>query len=717
MFSYFADMDESLPLVYKIVVIFINIFNFFTLPLFWLFQRPYVRRSEWQKKRASIEKISRDRIRIRADPIPTKSSEFFDKHQDCSILDYLEWIGTRFCDGRHIMGKRKVLGHQDGFFNGKAVKKVSLSNHFETITANEVISKYQNMTKGMIKMLDLQPGQKVLIFAKTRMEWILSALAVLQTGCTVTTLFTTMSEEAFLYGLNQTKPVVIITEAEWLTKIAKATQVDVPGLKETKIVCLDDVFEEQSDVKVLAMIDLELIGQGKQIELPKVHADDEALLMYTSGTTANAKGVIFTHRQVMTSVKNMSLCASLYFGKPVVSAETSNLSYLPLAHTFGLVNVLVCLGSGGVTHFGSPYTLTNESPLVVPGELGDLMASQPENFTAVPLVLIKMKTGVEKKIREKGEGFESFFKFCVSYKLDWIDRGYTTPILDRVLFERLKASLFGKKLAVLSFGGAKLPPDVTRFFKAILPGVSICNGYGTTESKATGTVQYPPQYNNNSEDVGYTIGDVSLMLESWKEGGYNVDDESGPAGEIIIGGNQLASGYFQHDDPYDNLAFFKDEQGKRWFRTADIGKLNPQTYALNIIDRKKQLVKMLNGEYVSLTRIETALMSSPYIETACVFTRPEKRYIVAIVIAEVENCKKILGCEFDNKTLSEKLLPRLTEELEGTLTNSEIPKAICVVSGPWTPESGLVTGALKTRRPAIGKFYESEISAMFERIN
>ena len=573
------------------------------------------------------------------------------------------------------------------------------------------------MAKGMIKMLNLQPGQKVLIFAKTRMEWILSALAVLQTGCTVTTLFTTMTEEAFLYGLKQTKPVVIITEAEWLAKIAKATQIDMPGLKETKIVCLDDVFEELSDVKVHAMVDLELIGQGRQVELPQVKADDEALLMYTSGTTANAKGVIFTHRQVMASVKNLSMYATIMYGKPYSPAGISHLSYLPLAHIFGFTNELVCLGNGGIVDHGSPYTLTNESPLVVPGELGDVMASQPAYFIAVPLVLIKMKTGIEKKIREKGEAFESFFNFCINYKLDWIDRGYTTPILDGILFEKVKVSLFGKKLTLLSVGSAKLPPDVMRFFKAVLPGVSICHGYGTTESGATGASQYPPPYNNNIEDVGYTLSEVSLMLESWKEGGYNVDDESGSSGEIIIGGDSLASGYFEHDDPYDNLAFFKDEQGKRWFRTGDIGKLNPQTYALTIVDRKKQLVKMLNGEYISLMRIETALMSSPYIETACVFTRPEKRYIVAIVIAEVENCKKLLGCEFDNKILSEKLLPCLTEELEGTLTNSEIPRAICVVNGPWTPESGLVTGALKTRRPAISEFYESEISAMFERID
>ena len=134
MFSHFADMEESLPLVYKIVVIFINVFNFITLPLFWLFQRPYVRRSEWQKKRVSIEKISHDRIKIDANPMPSVTSKFLDKHQDCTIIDYMEWIGTRLCDGRPIMGKRKVLGHQDGFFNGKPVKKVSLSNHFERIS-------------------------------------------------------------------------------------------------------------------------------------------------------------------------------------------------------------------------------------------------------------------------------------------------------------------------------------------------------------------------------------------------------------------------------------------------------------------------------------------------------------------------------------------------------------------------------------------------------
>ena len=216
------------------------------------------------------------------------------------------------------------------------------------------------------------------------------------------------------------------------------------------------------------------------------------------------------------------------------------------------------------------------------------------------------------------------------------------------------------------------------------------------------------------------------MLESWDEGGYVITDPEGPAGEIILGGSGVANGYFKHDDPYDNLAFFTDESGMRWFRTGDIGQLDPTTNALSIVDRKKQLVKMLNGEYVSLAKVECALMSSSFVEMACVFNEHDKG-LVAVVIPNMQACSQFRPCKEETisaeeleglvgKSLSTQLSEVLASQLKEVLAPFEMPKGVLAVEGPWTPESGLVTGALKTRRKAIGKKYCNEISSLFNSI-
>ena len=98
------------------------------------------------------------------------------------------------------------------------------------------------------------------------------------------------------------------------------------------------------------------------------------------------------------------------------------------------------------------------------------------------------------------------------------------------------------------------------------------------------------------------------MLESWEEGGYSVKDPRGPAGEVLLCGPNVADGYFQCLE--ENAAFQNDEAGNRVFRTGDIGRINPATNSLSIIDRKSQLIKLQNGEYISLGRIECALQGS-----------------------------------------------------------------------------------------------------------
>ena len=366
------------------------------------------------------------------------------------------------------------------------------------------------------------------------------------------------------------------------------------------------------------------------------------------------------------------------------------------------MSVGVCLD------YGSPFTLTNNSPCVVPGEKGDITVSQPFNIIMVPLVACKLKAAIEKKITEKGPTFQQFFQICLDYKLKCTEKGFRTSILDFFVFGRI-AAVFGGKLRNIGVGGALVQPEIKRFMSLILPDVSVTQAYGITETCGGGFVQ--TRHDITCDEVGYNTSVVPVMLETWEEGGYTVDDHEGPSGEIIIGGTAVAEGYYNHNDVADNEAFFTEKDGSRWFRTGDIGRCNSKTYAFSVIDRKKQLIKLQNGKYLSLSRIESALNATIYVENSCVFVETEKMFVVAIIVPDEDNCSRLLsGGSGDFQTV---LFEALKKELvKQDFSPIEIPKAIRLVQGPWNPESGLVTAAMKIKRLAIKEAFNTEISEM-----
>ena len=435
----------------------------------------------------------------------------------------------------------------------------------------------------------------------------------------------------------------------------------------------------------------------------------------------NPKGVIISHRNILGDVDGLATGSD----DQNILCQRKNLSYLaylPSSHIFEFSLQFFVLACGGCIHFASPFTLTDKSPSVVPGEPGDATLAKPFFMVAVPLVLKKIKTAIELNIAERGPTFEDFFKFCLDYKLRWRERGFRTPILDKLIFSKINKVL-GGDLGILVIGGAQVPPEIHQFFRLIFCEIT-SSGYGATET--TGAVIFQDVYSLKTSELGHPLYNMPLYLEQWEEGGYYIDDPSGPAGEIIIGGPVPALGYFKHDDPYDNVAIFTDDQGNRWFRTGDIGKIDLERNCLKLIDRKKQLLKLLNGEYVSLGRIERVLGGSQYIDTICTFARPTERNVVAIVIPNQAMCKMLLMNNkvkeedeeslLKNEDLSTKLLDKLKADLGSLLTKYEFPRALTLVDGPWMPDSGLVTGAMKVRRHMVEKKYQNEVNNMFKSL-
>merc|ERR1712227_878903 len=200
-----------------------------------------------------------------------------------------------------------------------------------------------------------------------------------------------------------------------------------------------------------------------------------------------------------------------------------------------------------------------------------------------------------------------------------------TPIMNKIIFSKFKA-IVGGNLRILLSGGAPLAPDAHDFVRTCL-GITLLQGYGLTETCATACI--PDGSDLSTGRVGAPLQEVDVRLINWDEGGYTVTDQQGPRGEIVVGGSHVAKEYYAMAEKTEE-EFFNDN-GKRWFRTGDIGQMMSDG-TIKIIDRKKDLVKLQGGEYVSLGKVESLMKLHKGVENVCIYADPTRMHTVAMVI-------------------------------------------------------------------------------------
>ena len=259
---------------------------------------------------------------------------------------------------------------------------------------------------------------------------------------------------------------------------------------------------------------------------------------------------------------------------------------------------------------------------------------------------------------------EELFHYLVAYKMKWQDRGFDTPLLNKTLFRRIRYFLGGKVRVMLS-GGAPLAADTHSLCRTCLsmPLIQVqsqCHsvtmsqshsirvsqfysvrlfclqGYGLTETASCATVTHVRD--RKTGRAGAPLMDVDIKLVNWDEGNYRVTDQPNPRGEIHVGGDNVAVGYFKNEK--ETAANFYEENGRRWFRTGDIGEFE-QDGVLKIIDRKKDLVKLQHGEYVSYGKTESVLKTAPIVENICAYANPDRDFIIAILIPDKNQLKAL----------------------------------------------------------------------------
>ena len=307
-------------------------------------------------------------------------------------------------------------------------------------------------------------------------------------------------------------------------------------------------------------------------------------------------------------------------------------AYLPLAHILELAAEVGCITHGIRLGYSSALTLVDTSTGIKKGQKGDLRVLKPTIMAAVPLILERFSKAVKDKISSASWIEQALFKRAYEIKKQAVLQGRKTVLLDKLVFSKINKLVHGGKLRLFLAGGAHLSEGVEEFVKVCLGQVR--QAYALTETTAGGTGQYESTIEPNS--VGSNIATTEIRLINWEEGGYKVTDKPNPRGEVYIGGDNVTMGYYKM--PEKTAEDFHVIDGVRYFATGDIGEILPSGN-LKIIDRKKDLVKLQTGEYVSLNKVETCLKLLQVIDNCCVYAKPFKSFTIVLI---TPNPKKII---------------------------------------------------------------------------
>jgi len=616
---------------------------------------------------------------------------------------------------KKCLGTRSVLGElEEEQDNGKVFTKLHLGE-YSWMSYTDVAIQADCLGKGLREM-GVKPRDKVVLYANTCSQWMVSAVAAFRHSLAVVTIYTNLGEDGVQHGITQTEAGTVIVSQELVPRLL-AVLPKCPSV--TKVVVIPSHIDaslpdDTESVAFHEFDDVISLGDTSNIHSSPPNPSDTAIIMYTSGSTGVPKGVVLTHANLVQALYCILPTASDAIS--TVTSEDCYIAILPLAHVLELLAENMCLVMGMPIGYSSPKTFTDAGSMVAKGSKGDASVLKPTVVALVPLVLDTIYKGIRSKVAARGPFFAKLVDFCYEYRLKWIRRGHNTPIMNTLVFKKFRAAVGGRVRILLS-GGAPLAPAAHDFCRTVLC-IKLLQGYGLTETAATACI--PDSADLSTGTVGPPLQEVDIRLVNWEEGGYHVTDSQGPRGEIVIGGAHVAKGYYGL--PEKTKEDFFNDHGKRWFRTGDIGQMMPNG-TLKIIDRKKDLVKLQGGEYVSLGKVESLLKLHPAVDNVCVFAQPTEDHTVALVIPSqqwldqaVDRKGKAMQREeacLDRDIVRDLASTLLKHGLSQKLQKFEIPRTVSLVAEPWTPESGLITAAFKLKRKSLENAYKDDIVEMY----
>ncbi|KAM7381246.1 hypothetical protein PAMA_012206 [Pampus argenteus] len=579
---------------------------------------------------------------------------------------------------------------------------------YQWLKYRQVSDRAEHLGSGLLhKGLRPHPDTFIGIFAQNRPEWIIGELACYTYSMVAVPLYDTLGPEALVFIINQAEISTVLcdnqSKAEMLLHNREKGQ--TPVLK--TIVVMDtfssDLVERgtKCDVDVVSMQDVEALGKSNLQKPVPPKPEDLSIVCFTSGTTGNPKGAMLTHENVVSDAAGV---VKSFETSVVPNSQDVSISFLPLAHMFERVVQTVMYGAGAkVGFFQGDIRLLPD----------DMKTLQPTIFPVVPRLLNRVYDKVQ-------SGAKSPFKkwllnFAVERKYAEVKEGIVrnNSIWDKLIFHKVQESL-GGRVRIMVTGAAPISPAVLNFLRAAL-GCQIFEGYGQTECTAGCT--FTMSGDATSGHVGVPLPCNIVKLDDVEEMNYFA---SNGEGEVCIKGRNVFKGYLK--DP-EKTAEALDEDG--WLHTGDIGKWLPNG-VLKIIDRKKNIFKLAQGEYIAPEKIENVYVRSGSVAQVFVHGDSLQSCLIAIVVPDPEvlptlaknlNCQGAVEELCKNMEIKKAILSEMTKlGKEAGLKSFEQVKDIYLHPEQFTIENGLLTPTLKAKRVELKNLFQPQIDNLYAKM-
>lgn len=571
------------------------------------------------------------------------------------------------------------------FFGTKNIE----TGEFNWVTYGDVGQRVSNFRSGLAH-LNLPKGAAVGIISSNRVEWAVAAFATYGLGGRFVPMYESENYSTWEYIIKDATIKFLLVSSPAIYEQVKNLQDTIPTLENIYII---DTTGAQS------MSHLESIGAKNLVPTILPASSDVAALIYTSGTTAEPKGVLLTHGNF---VSNARAGYRRYINE--LDQNSVSLSILPWAHSYGqtaeLYNWLFFGGSIGFMK--SMETLAD-----------DFVKVRPTFLIAVPRVFNKIYAGIHQKMKEEGGLklllFKSSLKAARKYRLNEGRVGLGTKLMywigSKLVFSKIKERFGGRLMGSIT-GSAQMNEEVANFFADI--GIYVYNCYGLSETSPAITMNSPEL--NRPSSVGTALEFIKIRIDKTL-----VDDQS-EDGEIQVKGPNLMLGY--HNKPEITKEVFTEDG---WLKTGDRGKLDSDGF-LYITGRFKEQFKLENGKYVFPSAIEEDIVLLPYIETAMIYGEG-KPYNICIVVPDkaiLQKTAELLDIKTDVDTLihspvvQEFVAIEIRKSLKEKYGGYEIPKKFIFTDTPFTVANGFLTQTLKLKRRMVVDKFKDQIAALYQ---
>ncbi|QNI06589.1 carboxylic acid reductase [Mycobacterium kubicae] len=556
---------------------------------------------------------------------------------------------------------------------------MELLSRFETLTYGELSERVGALGRALLNE-SVRAGDRVCALGFNSVDYATIDMALGQIGAVSVPLQTSAAITQLQPIVAETEPTLIASSVAQLRdavalilsgehKPAKLIVFDYHPQVDDEREAVEDARAQLSDAGVAVETLSDVVERGKGLPAAPAPASDDddplALLIYTSGSTGAPKGAMYPQSNVGKMWRRSS---RNWFGE---SAASITLNFMPMSHVMGRGILYGTLGNGGTAYFAAKSDLSTL--------LEDLELVRPTELNFVPRIwetlFGEFQRQVERRLAEAG---------------DAADR---TAIEAEVLAEQRQYQLGGRYIFAMT-GSAPTSPELRAWVEALLE-MHLMDGYGSTEAGMVlfdGEIQRPPV-------IDYKLVDVPDL-------GYFGTDRPYPRGELLLRTENMFPGYYKRPE---TTASVLDEDG--WYRTGDVfAEVEPDH--LVYVDRRNNVLKLAQGEFVTLAKLEAEFGNSPLIRQIYVYGNSAQPYLLAVVVPTEEALAR-----WDLETLKPKIADSLqTVARQANLQSYEVPRDFLIETTPFSLENGLLTGIRKLAWPKLKQHYGERLEALYAEL-